>query len=98
MLASCVIVSFRGKFGDIGGSRCKVLLVHLLTDPVVLKKCCDILSLNADDLGMVLKRHLERTELSLKVQLLSPSLKTYEFCAVCSYTTLQRDFKFINFL
>jgi hypothetical protein len=51
-MTSCIVVGCPKKFGIVGKGRRKVALFHLPTDPIVLKKWCDILSLNINDLSV----------------------------------------------
>ena len=51
MMASCIVAGCRKKYGNVGKGRRKVALFRLPTDPMLLKKWCDILSLNINDLS-----------------------------------------------
>lgn len=46
-----MVVGCPKKFGDVGKGRRKVAFFHLPTDPIILKKWCDILSLDINNLS-----------------------------------------------
>ena len=51
-MTSCIVSGCRKKIGGVGTYRRKVASFRLPTDSVTLKKWCEILSINVDDLGV----------------------------------------------
>ncbi|CAF0744982.1 unnamed protein product [Adineta steineri] len=52
MPATCIVVGCGKKYGDVGQGRRKVALFHLPTNLTILKKWCDILSINCNNLSV----------------------------------------------
>jgi hypothetical protein len=48
----CIVVGCSKKFGDVGKGRRKVSFFRLPTDPTILLKWCDILSININHLSV----------------------------------------------
>jgi len=71
MPTSCIVVDCRKKFSDVDKNRRKVSLFRLPTDPIVLHKWCDILSLNFNDRSLTKSESVWRAHVPVCLYMLT---------------------------